>query len=613
MAYTLEQYQQAIAKAQRAGDDEAAQFLIKEAAPLMTGAGSFREKLGAGMQDIVTGTKQLVGQASPEEVAEHNRIAKSATGGTFGGELVRGLGTAALAAPAMLVPGANSVVGAGLIGGGTGLLMPTEDENVVSGKAMNALTGLATGAGAQKALNVGGNVLKKTLGSGRDALRRFTGGGRQELAEKAFTETIPEAERAAAEQALSGAAAARQAPLAAGTSGAPITSGAATRNPALLAAEREARETGGMLGQPFRDLDEQAAQTQWQHLQQNLRGDVPKLSQAADDVYDDFISKAKLKQPFDPKDALWKEINGSLSATHNPTVKAELTRIADQFLSAKQAGDITSLHELRMTAFDDALSRLYQSDKKAAGILRNRIEGFKQSFDDEMDRALGSGKQWSKFRDDYSAAAQARGQGEAGNELLKKMEAMNPTPGGVPQLTGRRPMLGTAATETNQFGQPVYSPQGREALQTVRGEISDQLLPRTAAGPTGSATAQNLNPTSRVLGRAIQAQKEKPIGNLGDVASIIAGTVAGGPAGAVVAPVLRRSVAGIADRQAINIAERLIQLHTDPARAAAALARMNLPPQVKKSVAEMLARGAARPVPATAAAMTTQAVGEQQE
>ena len=137
------------------------------------------------------------------------------------------------------------------------------------------------------------------MGAARD---NFTGAGRQRLAEKAFRESIPEAEHAAAQQALQGAAAARTAPMAAGVSGAPVTSGVATRQPALLAAEREAREAAGTLGQPFRDLDEQAAAAQWAHLQQGLGGDDAALTQAAEKVYDNFIQQAKLAKPFDGYD-----------------------------------------------------------------------------------------------------------------------------------------------------------------------------------------------------------------------------------------------------------------------------------------------------------------------
>src|SRR5262245_9271314 len=138
---TLDQYMTGIANAERAGDKEAAEFLRREAQKQMVGTGSFMEKLGAGVQDIVLGTKQLAGQTTPEEVREHNRIASMATGDTLGGNLTRGLAYAPLA----FVPGAATIPGAAALGAAQGVLTPTEDENVLAGKVKNAALGGALG------------------------------------------------------------------------------------------------------------------------------------------------------------------------------------------------------------------------------------------------------------------------------------------------------------------------------------------------------------------------------------------------------------------------------------------------------------------------------------
>jgi len=480
---TLAEHMEALGRAQAAGDTEAAEYIRQRAAREITGAGSSLEKLGAGMQDVVTGTKQLFGQASRDDVREQARIADMATGGTLGGRVMRGLGTAGAVAPAMLIPGAQSVGGAALLGAGTGLLMPTEEENVAYGKVKNAAEAALTAGLMQKGFNVAapiaGTVLKKAVDYGR----RFSPGGRQTIAEQAFASAIPAADRPAAQQALAGAATARTPPTG---SGAPVTSGVATRQPALLEAERQAREAGGELGRPIEDLYERAAQQRWGHLQQEVGGDVPALSQAAEDVYDTFMSSAQMQRPFDKGRVLGQEITAAINSTHNKAVKGELQRILDQYKAARSAGDIGSLHELRMTALDDALSRLYQTDKKAAGMLRNRIEGFKDTFDNEMNRALG-GNKWSQFLGDYSQAATARGQAQAGNELLAGMENQNLTPGGVPRLTGQERQLARAASDVNQYGQPVYSPRG-QAAHSAR--CAARSPSRTCPTPWGRAAAR---------------------------------------------------------------------------------------------------------------------------
>jgi hypothetical protein len=165
---TREQYELAISMAERDGNMPARDALMRRAAAEMTGPASFAEKVGAGVQDVVLGTKQLFGQTTPDEIKEHNRYADQATGGTLGGKLTRGLGAAGALAPALLIPGAQSVGGAALLGGAAGLMEPTEDENVIGGKVKNAALGAATGGLMQKGLNVAlpaaGQVLKRALG-----------------------------------------------------------------------------------------------------------------------------------------------------------------------------------------------------------------------------------------------------------------------------------------------------------------------------------------------------------------------------------------------------------------------------------------------------------------
>lgn len=82
---------------------------------------------GGGLYGMYLGAKQLLGQATPEELLQHKQkmdALRSTTAGTVGdiGGQIMG------AIPAAFIPGANTYVGAGLIGSGLGALQPTTQE-----------------------------------------------------------------------------------------------------------------------------------------------------------------------------------------------------------------------------------------------------------------------------------------------------------------------------------------------------------------------------------------------------------------------------------------------------------------------------------------------------
>jgi hypothetical protein len=159
-------------------------------------------------------------------------------------------------------------------------------------------------------------------------------------------------------------------------------------------------------------------------------------------------------------------------------------------------------------------------------------------------------------------------------------------------LTGKRQTLAREAGAVNRFNKPELAPEATDALNTVRQEMTDQLLPYTQ-GPRTAATAQNLNPTDHVLRRAIAAQKGgERIGSQGDIVTSVLGGMAGGPVGGIALPLARRAAMNVADRHALDIAQRLIQLHVDPAQAAQVLAQANVPPKVASQVMQLLQRGA---------------------
>ena len=102
---------------------------------------------GKAMTDIGRGIGQVAGLVSQEDIAaarERDR-ALMETGAGTAGNIVGGVATML---PTMLVPGANTIAGASLIGAGVGALAPTVEEESRIG---NAVLGGAAGAAGQAA------------------------------------------------------------------------------------------------------------------------------------------------------------------------------------------------------------------------------------------------------------------------------------------------------------------------------------------------------------------------------------------------------------------------------------------------------------------------------
>ena len=113
-----------------------------------------RTLAGAGktMTDMARGTGQYLGLESRGNVAESRRL-DAPLEATTAGKVGNVIGGIATAAPAMLVPGANTLAGAGAVGAAYGALQP-------STSTQETLTN--TGAGG--ALGVAGNVAGRALG-----------------------------------------------------------------------------------------------------------------------------------------------------------------------------------------------------------------------------------------------------------------------------------------------------------------------------------------------------------------------------------------------------------------------------------------------------------------
>jgi hypothetical protein len=132
---------------------------------------------GAAIPRMVRGAGQRLGLVSQEEVDARNKedSALLNSGAGMAGNL---LGNVVPGVAAAFVPGANTVLGAGAIGGAMGAATPTSTDESALG---NVALGAAGGAGGQ----VVGRMLPQMLGS---LAAPFTDKGRQQITAKTLRE-----------------------------------------------------------------------------------------------------------------------------------------------------------------------------------------------------------------------------------------------------------------------------------------------------------------------------------------------------------------------------------------------------------------------------------------
>lgn len=129
----------------------------------MSRTDKFLAGAGKAFADVGRGVGQMVGAVSREDVAESRRLDAPLmdTGAGVAGNLA---GNVAMLAPTAMIPGANTVTGAGVIGGVAGLAQPsTSTRETVT----NVLAGAAGGAGGQAVANKVPNMLANRVNAAK--------------------------------------------------------------------------------------------------------------------------------------------------------------------------------------------------------------------------------------------------------------------------------------------------------------------------------------------------------------------------------------------------------------------------------------------------------------
>lgn len=108
---------------------------------------------GTAASNVYQGVKQMLGKGDDQAIEANRVMAQEAPVGALAGNV-------AMLAPTAMIPGANTVAGAGVIGAASGLVQPTQGDE---SRLQNTLVGGALGAGGQYLGNKAGEALQTAL------------------------------------------------------------------------------------------------------------------------------------------------------------------------------------------------------------------------------------------------------------------------------------------------------------------------------------------------------------------------------------------------------------------------------------------------------------------
>ena len=291
-------------------EDFAVTFLGKH--DPLEGSGRYDKfMIGAGksMTDIGLGTRQILGQAGAEEALDKAEIDSAImdTGWGKTGAVVGGVSTAA---PAMLIPGANSAVGATLVGAGYGALQPTTNDDIVEGKLINSAIGGAFGYGGHQLGSAVANQINKLANNraasaaAAQAQNRVRDQAARESMEAGYTIPPTQANPSVVNKIMEGIPAKTTTAQQASLANQSVTNGLATQAlgltedaPLTESTFQAIRKVAGEAydaipkAMPRMAVDEQYVDdlVRLSSQAKQLGDDFPSLSGNVDDVLDDFV------------------------------------------------------------------------------------------------------------------------------------------------------------------------------------------------------------------------------------------------------------------------------------------------------------------------------------
>lgn len=526
--------------------------------------------IGKGFVDTGRGVGQMLGLVSDKEVAEARKL-DAPLMATGAGKVGSFAGNMAVALPSVLIPGANTVAGAALIGAAQGLVQPTVgDESRITNAGVG---GLAGGGGV-----IAGRAAKGLYQGSKALAEPFTQAGRDKIAGRVLNRFAADADAVAN-------AAGSVSPTGAVPTLAEVTRdrGVAQLQDALSTVDPQ---IGNRIG--TRLTENNAARV---NALTSLAGDSAKRSTA--ETARDTVTAPLYQAATGKEVALTPELEALLK---RPSVQRAMGRAAN--IAAESGrnfglgdGKITgqTLQDLKMGM--DAL--LKDPTSGIAGAEANAVKSTRDALVKAMEQSI---PEFNAARTNYAALSKPLNGMDVGEFIANKATSNTTNLAGNPRMQANA-LLGLLKDEpgliqkaTGRKGlnslTQVFEPDQLNLLRTVANETDRAAAVAAAGNGAGSATAQRLG------GQNVLHQLLGPTGLPSSWAeSAVANTLVGKP--------LNLLYGGVAEPK---IQQALADAVLDPATAAAlAKAAQREGIRLPNNALVRLLSGSGRLLPSTAA------------
>jgi hypothetical protein len=454
----------------------------------MNGAQTFLAGIGKGMTDLGRGVKERVQQAfgtptmadlitgsKPEDAIAEARQVDAPLMATTSGKVGNVLGKVAIALPATMIPGANTLTGAALIGGAQGFLEPTTaDESVGKNMLMGAAAGGA-GYGATKVIGAG-------YRAGKAAIEPFYEAGKQRIIGRALNtaagqEAPTVANRLAGQNVI--------------VPGSLPTVGQAAENPGVAALERAATANTPSVTNAV--ADRLAAQNSARvNVLQDLAGSggARDFAAANRDATANQLYTAARANGINPA-ALTPEAQANMAAMQAripANVLADANQLAQiQGMPKDNSTAVAGLHYVKQ-ALDDAIA----SAKASGNATRARaLTGLQQDFLGGLDNLSPD---YAAARGTYAAMSRPVNQMDVAQELLNR--SVNPLTGTLQPAAYARALSDQAAQRATGFQGATLAntlePEQLNTLQAILKDVQRATAANNVGRGVGSDTVQKL-------------------------------------------------------------------------------------------------------------------------
>ncbi len=458
----------------------------------MSGTDRFLAGVGKAMTDVGRGVGQMVGLVDREDVAESRALdaALMNTGAGLAGNIV---GNVASLAPAMFIPGANTIAGSAAIGAVAGLLQPSESTG-------ETVRNVALGGSIAPAAIVAGRGIQ-AAGAGLGAIRdTFTRAGQDRIARDVLRASVTNADDAV--RNLQGAR-----PLVPGSQ---PTAAQVARDPGLAQLERT------MLNNP-----EMAAPLQQRFMAQQAARNQAIRNVAGTDDYFNAIKEGRavfaaedyakaLKQGIDPEmaKALAPQLQSLMarpSIKEAQSVARRLAAESDQAID--NFGSIEGMDWLKK-ALDNQISRASQP---GSAIGKQELRALMQTKDDLLSVMDDLAPGYREASENFAKMSRQVNSMEVARDLLKRYEPVSAQYGNNTREMAnayQRALSDATSSVKRQTGMDlpldrVMNTADIETLENVARDLARKQFTQEAGKAVGSNTAQNMvsqNMLRRFLG-----------------------------------------------------------------------------------------------------------------